>query len=256
MALPPHFTTLDSTGRFVINHALRDSYEDILSCAVLKFNHYKDENGSERIWVQQDLDGCPQIADDPRILDWLDRAKNDTLLGPVIERTRHVLYGRTPSSPRSSADANIQSIFALKIHRPAKQCLLGAGRDRVQARPNPNPHRTKGTPTRPDTTNANSGLHANIAIGRVTADGVLELSCFNTPTSIAVSGTAAAFDEVIALGKSEGLFAQRIRTMVAGHSSFMDPIKDVYLAKIDDNFARYPMRPRSPSSQSAEMNTS
>ncbi|KAF8209013.1 hypothetical protein K438DRAFT_1960740 [Mycena galopus ATCC 62051] len=82
--------------------------------------------------------------------------------------------------------------------------------------------------------------HATKLIGRVTAEGVLELSCFNTPTSIAVSGTAAALDEVIALGKSEGLFAQRIRTMVPGHSSFMDPIKDVYLAKIDDIFARYP----------------
>ncbi|KAF8127731.1 hypothetical protein K438DRAFT_1889048, partial [Mycena galopus ATCC 62051] len=85
-----------------VNHALSDSYEDILkeqgiddlelrrevSCDVLTFNHYKDENESERIWVQQDLSGCPQIADDHRILDWLDHAKNDTLFGPVIERTR------------------------------------------------------------------------------------------------------------------------------------------------------------------------
>ncbi|KAF8193644.1 hypothetical protein K438DRAFT_837296 [Mycena galopus ATCC 62051] len=104
MALPPHFTIFDLTGRFVINHALSDSYEHILkeqgiddpelrrevSCDVLTFNHYKDENGSERIWVQQDLDGCPQIADDHRILDWLDHAKNDTLFGPVIERTRRI----------------------------------------------------------------------------------------------------------------------------------------------------------------------
>ncbi|KAF7336300.1 Polyketide synthase [Mycena venus] len=84
--------------------------------------------------------------------------------------------------------------------------------------------------------------HASELIARITANrfGVLELSCFNSPTSIAVSGTVAAVDEVIALGKSEGLFAQRIRTMVPGHSSFMDPIKDDYVAKIDDIFARYP----------------
>ncbi|KAF8167012.1 hypothetical protein K438DRAFT_1774755 [Mycena galopus ATCC 62051] len=109
--------------------------------------------------------------------------------------------------------------------------LLGVGRDRAQARPNPNPHRTKGTPNKTDTTSANSGLHAKIAIGRITADGVLQLSCFNTPASTAVSGTAAALEEVIALGNSEGLFAPRIHTMVSGHSSFMDPIKDAYLGQ-------------------------
>ncbi|KAJ6483679.1 hypothetical protein DFH09DRAFT_949601, partial [Mycena vulgaris] len=84
--------------------------------------------------------------------------------------------------------------------------------------------------------------HASALIAHVTAntDGVLEISCFNTSESVAVSGTAALLDQLVALGKSQGLFAQRIRTMVPGHSSFMDCIKDEYLSQMDDIFARYP----------------
>ncbi|KAJ7809999.1 hypothetical protein B0H14DRAFT_3112515, partial [Mycena olivaceomarginata] len=70
--------------------------------------------------------------------------------------------------------------------------------------------------------------------------GVVELSCFNTPESIAVSGTAATLDKLVDLCKGEGIFAQRIRTMVPGHSSFMDPIEADYRAKMDEIFVRYP----------------
>ncbi|KAK6966524.1 polyketide synthase [Favolaschia claudopus] len=71
-------------------------------------------------------------------------------------------------------------------------------------------------------------------------DGVLELSCFNAPDSVAVSGTAVLLDKLVLLAKDEGIFAQRIRTMVPGHSSFMDPIKDDYLSRMRDIFSRYP----------------
>ncbi|KAJ7096113.1 hypothetical protein C8R44DRAFT_379140 [Mycena epipterygia] len=77
---------------------------------------------------------------------------------------------------------------------------------------------------------------------RVTAEdaGVLELSCFNAPDSTAASGTTILLDKLVGLAKSEGLFAQRIRTMVPGHSSLMDCIKGDYSARMDDIFARYP----------------
>ncbi|KAF8209856.1 hypothetical protein K438DRAFT_2058946 [Mycena galopus ATCC 62051] len=143
--------------------------------------------------------------------------------------TNEHIFRRLPWNQRSAAD---QSQRCRPLGFPERLGLLGAGRDRAQARPNPNQAL--------QTSSANSGLHAKIAIVRVTADGVLKLSCFNTPASIAVSGTAAALDEAIALSNSEGFFAPRIRTMVPGHSSFMDPIKDVDLAKINDNFSRYP----------------
>ncbi|KAF8128037.1 hypothetical protein K438DRAFT_2141448, partial [Mycena galopus ATCC 62051] len=70
--------------------------------------------------------------------------------------------------------------------------------------------------------------------------GVLELSCFNAPDSIAVSGNATLLDTLIGLARDEGILAQRIRTMVPGHSSFMDCIKEDYLAKMEVIFSRYP----------------
>ncbi|KAF7362526.1 hypothetical protein MVEN_00600500 [Mycena venus] len=102
MALPHHFTTLDLSGRFILNHALSDAYDELLaqqgiddstlrravSSGVLSFNHYTDENGSERIWVQQDLDDRPRIADEHRILDWRDRVRDDLLFGAVVGRMR------------------------------------------------------------------------------------------------------------------------------------------------------------------------
>ncbi|KAF8160216.1 hypothetical protein K438DRAFT_1776565 [Mycena galopus ATCC 62051] len=87
-----------------------------------------------------------------------------------------------------------------------------------------------------------SAEHATKLMARIRAEnsGVLELSCFNAPKSITVSGTAALLDKLAARAKSEGLFAQRIRTMVPGHSSFMDPIEEDYRAKMNNIFARYP----------------
>ncbi|KAF8180692.1 hypothetical protein K438DRAFT_2170972 [Mycena galopus ATCC 62051] len=63
-----------------------------------------------------------------------------------------------------------------------------------------------------------SAEHATKLMARIRGEnsGVLELSCFNAPKSITVSGTAALLDKLAARAKSEGLFAQRIRTMVPG----------------------------------------
>ncbi|KAJ7493888.1 hypothetical protein FB451DRAFT_1491404 [Mycena latifolia] len=83
---------------------------------------------------------------------------------------------------------------------------------------------------------------ASELIGVITANdaGVLELSCFNAPDSVAVSGSATLLDAIVALAKQEGILAQRIRTMTPGHSSLMDCIKEDYLARMNDIFIRYP----------------
>ncbi|KAJ7909504.1 hypothetical protein B0H13DRAFT_2272842 [Mycena leptocephala] len=81
-----------------------------------------------------------------------------------------------------------------------------------------------------------SELMARVSSG---TKGILELACFNTADSIAISGTATLLDAVVALGQREGLFAQRVRTMVPGHSSFMDCIKGDYLEKMNNIFSRY-----------------
>ncbi|KAJ7921476.1 hypothetical protein B0H13DRAFT_149784 [Mycena leptocephala] len=104
MALPPHFTTLNLTGRFIPNHTLSDASDEMLEqqgiedpelrraivCGVLSFNHYTDDDGTERIWVQQELDARPRIVDEDRILDWRERPRTDPLLGPVVARIRRV----------------------------------------------------------------------------------------------------------------------------------------------------------------------
>ncbi|KAJ7204324.1 thiolase-like protein, partial [Mycena pura] len=68
----------------------------------------------------------------------------------------------------------------------------------------------------------------------------LEISCFNSPDSVALSGSSTLLDAAIRAAHNEGILAQRIRTMVPGHSSFMDGIKDDYLSRMSDIFRRYP----------------
>ncbi|KAJ7716385.1 hypothetical protein DFH07DRAFT_354845 [Mycena maculata] len=104
MTLPPHFTTLDLSGRFILNTSLSDSAEQILeqqgvadaalrhaiAHGVLSFNHYTSDDGEQHIWVDQELEGRCLTADEDRALDWRERARDDPLVGPVVGRIRRV----------------------------------------------------------------------------------------------------------------------------------------------------------------------
>ncbi|KAJ7447113.1 hypothetical protein B0H11DRAFT_1745206, partial [Mycena galericulata] len=81
---------------------------------------------------------------------------------------------------------------------------------------------------------------ALIARAKETVDGVAEISCYNAPESVSVSGNAPLLNKIVALAKGAGILAQRIRTMVPGHSSFMDTIKEDYIRRMEDIWARYP----------------
>ncbi|KAJ7248052.1 hypothetical protein C8J57DRAFT_1475664 [Mycena rebaudengoi] len=70
--------------------------------------------------------------------------------------------------------------------------------------------------------------------------GVAELACYNAPDAVVVSGNAAILDDLVALSKSEGLFAQRICAAVPAHSSLMDPIQYEYMRRMHAIFERYP----------------
>ncbi|KAF7371222.1 Polyketide synthase [Mycena sanguinolenta] len=92
-----------------------------------------------------------------------------------------------------------------------------------------------------DTGMASLGCSADVAkqlISRLS--GNLEISCFNSPNSVAISGSADLLTQAISLAQTQGIFAQRIRTMVPGHSSYMDKIKEDYMARMIDIFTRYP----------------
>ncbi|KAI0313261.1 hypothetical protein OF83DRAFT_1286326 [Amylostereum chailletii] len=79
-------------------------------------------------------------------------------------------------------------------------------------------------------------------------DEILEISCLNSPTSVAITGSSALLDKAISIATSEGIFAQKIRTMVPGHSSYMMACKSVYCSEMDKIFAHYPgeHKPRVP----------
>ncbi|KAF7377230.1 Polyketide synthase [Mycena sanguinolenta] len=81
---------------------------------------------------------------------------------------------------------------------------------------------------------------SNVMYRKQRGRNVLEVSCLNAPDSVSVSGTATLLDKLVDLAKQKNIFAQRIRTMLPAHSSFMDGIKSNYLAKMNDIFARYP----------------
>ncbi|KAF7358664.1 Polyketide synthase [Mycena sanguinolenta] len=88
---------------------------------------------------------------------------------------------------------------------------------------------------------ASLGCSANVAkqlISRLS--GNLEISCFNSPDSVAISGSADLLAQVVSLAQTQGIFAQRLRTMVPGHSSYMDKIKEDYMTRMTDIFTRYP----------------
>ncbi|KAJ7676078.1 hypothetical protein DFH06DRAFT_977335, partial [Mycena polygramma] len=87
-----------------------------------------------------------------------------------------------------------------------------------------------------------SSEHAIEMASQVLEDGtgVLEVSCFNAPQSVVLSGDISQLDKVVALAKSRSIFAQRLRTKIPNHSSFMDLIKDDYTTRMADIFSRYP----------------
>ncbi|KAJ6517364.1 hypothetical protein C8R47DRAFT_960482, partial [Mycena vitilis] len=79
-----------------------------------------------------------------------------------------------------------------------------------------------------------------ILSGNADPNAKLEISCYNAPSSVTLSGSAALLDAAVGEARKQGLFSQRIRTMVPGHSSYMDVIQGDYMARMEDIWARYP----------------
>ncbi|KAJ7654354.1 hypothetical protein B0H17DRAFT_1099839 [Mycena rosella] len=104
MAVPPHFTTRNLSGRFVLNETLSAGADSVLEQqgvsapelrrttlrGVLSFNHYTSDDGEERIWLAQAIDGHSKLVDEERALDWRERKRDDPLLGPLTSKIRRV----------------------------------------------------------------------------------------------------------------------------------------------------------------------
>jgi acyl transferase domain-containing protein len=77
-------------------------------------------------------------------------------------------------------------------------------------------------------------------IRRSRASDILEVGCYNGPDAVALSGSDAAIDRAVEYAQSQGFFARKIKTHVAGHSSLMERCRKDYQARMLDIFSRYP----------------
>ncbi|KIK61181.1 hypothetical protein GYMLUDRAFT_225393 [Collybiopsis luxurians FD-317 M1] len=82
------------------------------------------------------------------------------------------------------------------------------------------------------------------------SDGTLCISCFNAPDSVAVTGPNVLLERIVAMAKVNGIFAQKIKTLVPGHSDFMESesCRSLYHTQMEDIFSRYkgPFIPKIP----------
>nr|GAT48662.1 predicted protein [Mycena chlorophos] len=101
MALPPHFTTRDISGQFTLNFELSENLTTLPDGfpEKLAFNHYIDDDGSEHIWVEQEIVDATGtgtttakivVSDDHRVLDWCERPRDDPFFGRVVGRIRRI----------------------------------------------------------------------------------------------------------------------------------------------------------------------
>jgi hypothetical protein len=132
MAVPADFTTLDISGKFDLNKNLSDSTEEILRLQgvgwfkrklisagyiSLVIKHYKGEDAVEHIDIDQTLSPGGLGTREERIMDWVERNKEDSLFGFVIGRSRRVKleeidddYLKTGWTPDSIEHGFIQSL--------------------------------------------------------------------------------------------------------------------------------------------------
>ncbi|KAH8835885.1 hypothetical protein DL96DRAFT_1732991 [Flagelloscypha sp. PMI_526] len=121
MAVPPEFTLLDISGKFIINKSLSDTdkMDQILSLqgvgwlkrkaigaatVTLNVKHYKNDDGKECIDIDQTLTGGIPGTREERILDNTERAKEDSLFGAVIAKSRRVVIADIEESNAFLAD--------------------------------------------------------------------------------------------------------------------------------------------------------
>ncbi|KAL0578596.1 hypothetical protein V5O48_003387 [Marasmius crinis-equi] len=105
MAVPTNFTTLDFTGKYVMNKSLSDPHDDILAAQGIGWitrkaigiatitvyvKHYKDEQGVEHIDIEEKLTGGIQGTPEKRTLYWKERQTSDQIFGELMEKSRRV----------------------------------------------------------------------------------------------------------------------------------------------------------------------
>jgi len=110
MAAPETMTTLDISGKYIMNKKLSDDTDEILrlqgvgwwtrlaisnATIYLDVRHYKDEQAVEHIDIVQTLSGGFGGTTEVRTLDWEERPHEDKIFGSVIGKSRRVSLTET-----------------------------------------------------------------------------------------------------------------------------------------------------------------
>jgi hypothetical protein len=105
MAAPSTVTTLNLTGKYIMNKTLSDDSDEILrlqgvgwvmrraigmATLTLAVNHNKGDDGYEHIDIDQTLTGGISGTSEKRILDWTERKADDRIFGAVVSKSRRL----------------------------------------------------------------------------------------------------------------------------------------------------------------------
>ncbi|CCX30157.1 hypothetical protein FPQ18DRAFT_315313 [Pyronema domesticum] len=103
MAAPKDMTTLDITGRWIMNKTLSEDTSEILTLQnvrwmtrtaiglatiTLDIKHFKDKEGVEHIDIQQTMTGGIKGTEEKRTLDSVERGHKDHIFGNVVGKTK------------------------------------------------------------------------------------------------------------------------------------------------------------------------
>jgi acyl transferase domain-containing protein len=69
--------------------------------------------------------------------------------------------------------------------------------------------------------------------------GSLEIGCYNSADALTLSGANPELSRAVEIATGKGIFARRLKTRVAVHSSMMEHCRDTYCSAVQDVFARH-----------------
>jgi acyl transferase domain-containing protein len=69
--------------------------------------------------------------------------------------------------------------------------------------------------------------------------GVLEIGCYNDAHAFTLSGSNAQLDRAVQIATKNGIFARKLKTRVAVHSSMMEHCREVYRKGVNSVFASH-----------------
>jgi acyl transferase domain-containing protein len=75
--------------------------------------------------------------------------------------------------------------------------------------------------------------------------GSLEIACYNSQDALTLSGANAHLERAIEIATERGIFARKLKTRVAVHSSMMEHCREAYCGTVNEVFARHHLAPPS-----------